>query len=131
MLAASDLYFDIGILTCYSHQDPSVWSSFISGTLDKKGFAECADNIDVSKKTSFRMRHTLMHFVKKNFEGRIIDETYVRDCHKGLIPEICELASRIKSLLKAGVERIIRKDEEKREERNHAQPGVRDDLRRQ
>ena len=86
---------DTGTLTFYSHQDFAKWSSFIKSTLEGKSLVACAEEINVTQKTAFRMRHKLMNFIEgaiprnKLYDQVEVDEKYFPETHKGLIPEEC------------------------------------------
>ena len=86
---------DTGSLTFYSHQDSSRWSSFIKSTLEGKSMKKCAEELEVSQKTAFRMRHKLMFFIGEAVPRNIltdqveVDEKYFAESHKGLIDGKC------------------------------------------
>ncbi|MBR2812394.1 MAG: IS1595 family transposase, partial [Solobacterium sp.] len=86
---------DTGSLTFYSHQDSSRWSSFIKSTFEGKSMKTCAEELEVTQKTAFRMRHKLMFFIgeaipRNTLTDQVeVDEKYFAESHKGLIDGRC------------------------------------------
>ena len=83
--------YDTGSLTYYSHQPLAKWTRFIEMTIDKESIAKCAEEIEVSTQTAFRMRHKLMAFNRmmradETIGGLVeLDETYIHANKKGLV----------------------------------------------
>ena len=82
---------DRGQLSFYSHLDKGIWNKIMEDTLNGVSLLETAAQTNLHPITIFRNRHKLLDFIEANESGNCLssiielDETYVRESHKGLV----------------------------------------------
>ena len=83
--------YDHGQLSFYSHSREDVWDELLKDTVIQTAIRTSATKYHRDKSTIFRMRHKILAFLQGILEGETlslpseIDETYLMECHKGLV----------------------------------------------
>lgn len=98
--------YDHGQLSYYSHSSEEVWDELLKDTVIQTAMRTSAMKYHLDKSTIFRMRHKILVFLQGIQNDLMlsmpseIDETYLKECHKGLVHVELDSQSRVLTVIR-------------------------------